>query len=257
MKYTRYIVNSGDSIYKIAKSYNVEMSEIIQLNHLKHPDRIYLGQVLLLPVPDVCAPSIQTPSCSTPLQIPEPTYTYAAWLYEAYAGKDSELTAATTYLYQAVLLDHPDFDALLRPIAYDEVQHLEKLALALRYLRVDPKYGCFRKGLWVDWRSRYVNYSNDLCSLLNSNIEDEAKGHRKYLELAEKIPIPEIQCILTELAADEERHYNLFCQAKQQYCSEESVCPPPASPPPLYTPADNISPCNTYPEPYPKGNDEA
>lgn len=233
MDHARYTVHAGDTIYKIAKAYNVEMAEIIQLNHLKHPDRIYAGQVLLLPVQELREPT-------TSVQIPEPTFTYAKWLYEAYAGKDSELTAITTYLYQAVLLDNPEFDALLRPIAYDEMQHLEKLALALRHLGVDPKYGAFSNGYWVEWRSRFVNYTIDLCDLLDANIADEAKGHRDYLELAEKIPIPEIQCILTEMAADEERHYHLFCQAKAQYCGEYAPCPPPqpCSPPPIYTPIE-------------------
>ncbi|EHQ91906.1 LysM peptidoglycan-binding domain-containing protein [Desulfosporosinus youngiae] len=254
MKHARYIVNPGDSIFKIAKAYNVEMAEIIQLNHLKHPDRIYAGQVLLLPFPESCEPPSGPPAGPTPIQIPEPTYTYAMWLYEAYAGKDSELTAITTYLYQAVLLDRPEFDALLRPIAYDEMQHLEKLALALRHLGVDPKYGSLSNGHWVDWRSRYVNYTSDLCSLLESNMEGEARDHREYLELAQKIPIPEIQCILTEMAADEERHYHLFCQAKQQYCSEGSACPPPpCSPPPLYTPMDEPEPVIVLPGPHEGG----
>jgi len=236
MDYIRYIVNAGDTIYKISKAYNVEMAEIIQLNHLKHPDRIYAGQVLLLPFPEAYEPT----AGPTPIQIPEPTFTYAMWLYEAYAGKDSELTAITTYLYQAVLLDRPEFDTLLRPIAYDEMQHLEKLALALRHLGVDPKYGSLSNGHWVEWRSHFVNYTSDLCLLLDSNIENEARDHREYLELAHRIPIPEIQCILTEIAADEERHYHLFCQAKQQYCSEFSPCPPPppCSPPPIYTPME-------------------
>ncbi|OLN31908.1 LysM peptidoglycan-binding domain-containing protein [Desulfosporosinus metallidurans] len=231
MNYARYVVQPGDTIFKIAKAYNVNMAEIIQINHLKHPDRIYAGQVLLLPVLET-----HEPTCE---EIPEPNFTYALWLYEAYAGKDSELTAITTYLYQAVLLDRPEFDALLRPIAYDEMHHLEKLALALRHLGVDPRYGSLSNGHWVDWRSSFINYTSELCALLDANIEDEAKAHRYYLELAQKIPIPDIQCILTELAADEERHYHLFCQAKQQFCCEAAPYPPPpCSPPPIYTPTE-------------------
>ena len=231
MDYARYTVQPGDTIYKISKAYNVEMADIVQLNQLKHPDRIYAGQILLLPV-------LSTHE-STPQEIPEPNFTYAMWLYEAYAGTDSELSAITTYLYQAVILDRPEFDALLRPIAYEEMQHLEKLALALRHLGVDPRYGSLRSGHWVDWRSRFINYTSELCALLDLNIEDEAKAHRDYLELAQKIPIPEIQCILTEIAADEERHHYLFCQAKQQFCGEcAPPSPPPCSPPPIYTPLE-------------------
>ncbi|KLU64283.1 LysM domain protein [Desulfosporosinus acididurans] len=235
MDYARYVVRAGDTIYKISKAYSVEMSEIIQLNHLKHPDRIYAGQILLLPITKTLEP--------IPGEIPEPNFTYAIWLYDAYAGTDSELTAITTYLYQAVLLDRPEFDALLRPIAYDELRHLEKLALALRHLGVDPRYGALSSGHWVDWRSRFINYTSELCALLDANIEDEAKAHRVYLELANKIPISEIQEILTEIACDEERHYYLFCQAKEQFCSN-CACPPPppCSPDPAYTPTEDPDP---------------
>lgn len=256
MDYARYIVQAGDTIFKIAKAYNVEMAEIIQLNHLKHPDRIYAGQVLLLPVLASPAPPCETiEEAQATHEIPEPNFTYATWLYEAYAGKDSELTGMTTYLYQAVLLDRPEFDALLRPIAYDEMRHLEKLALALRHLGVDPKYGSLKSGHWVDWRSNFINYTSDLCSLLDLNIADEAKAHSEYLELAQKIQIPEIQCILMEIAADEERHYHLFCEAKEQYCGECAPSPtlPPCSPPPLYTPIEPPEDMPNYPGPHDGG----
>jgi rubrerythrin len=241
MDYARYVVQPGDTIFKIAKAYNVEMVEIIHLNHLKHPNRIYPGQVLLLPVLETHEP---TPG-EVSGEIPEPNFTYAMWLYEAYAGTDSELSAITTYLYQAVILDRPEFDALLRPIAYEELQHLEKLALALRHLGVDPRYGSLRSGHWVDWRSRFINYTSELCALLDLDIEDEAKAHRDYLELAQKIPIPEIQCILTEIAADEERHYHLFCQAKQEFCSE---CAPYPSPQQQSSPPSVVAPIADLPE---------
>lgn len=218
MDYARYVVQPGDTIYKIAKAYNVEMSELIQLNHLKHPDRIYPGQILLLPTTDTTQP--------VPGEIPEPNFTYAMWLYEVYAGKDSELSAVTTYLYQAVVLDRPEFDELLRPIAYDELRHLEQLGWALRFLGVDPRYGSFSKGHWVDWRARSLNYTTELCAILDYNMEDEAKAVQHYCELAQKIPVPEIQAILTQIAADEERHYHCFAQAKQQFCGGE-IAPMP------------------------------
>lgn len=221
MDYARYVVQPGDTIYKIAKAYNVEMSDIVNLNHLKHPDRIYPGQVLLLPTLDTAQP--------IPGEIPEPNFTYAMWLYDVYAGKDSELSAVTTYLYQAVVLDRPEFDELLRPIAYDELRHLEQFGWALRFLGVDPRYGSFSKGHWVDWRARFLNYTTELCAILDYNMEDEAKAVQHYCDLAQKIPIPEIQTILTQIAADEERHYYCFAEAKQRFCGCEIV-PLPAAP---------------------------
>jgi Mn-containing catalase len=190
------------------------MSDIIHLNHLKHPDRIYPGQVLLLPTLESSEP--------IPGEIPEPNFTYAMLLYEAYAGKHSELSSVTTYLYQAVVLDRPEFDELLRPIAYDELRHLEQLAWCIRFLGVDPRYGAFSKGLWVDWRSRYLNYTTELCTMLDYNMADERAASRHYSELAVKIPIPEIQAILNRLSAEEEDHYQCFAQAKMLFCSSET-----------------------------------
>ena len=213
MDHARYVVQQGDSIFKIAKNFHVEITDIIQLNQIKHPDRIYPGQLLLLPI-------LET-NGSIMSEIPEPNFTYAVWLYDAYAGKDSELSAITTYLYQAIVLDRPEFDALLRPIAFDEMSHLDLLGKALRDLGVDPRYGSFLKGHWIDWRAHYVDYTIDLCSLLELNIKDEAKAHLHYLELAQKIPIPEIQLILTRMAADEERHCQCFIEAKRQFCSND------------------------------------
>ncbi|HZK55984.1 MAG TPA: LysM peptidoglycan-binding domain-containing protein [Desulfosporosinus sp.] len=260
MDYKKYVVLSGDTIYKIAKACNVEMAEIIQINQLKHPDRIEVGQVLLLPVEASCGPGPEF-ECEEMdhmghmEKLCEPNFTYAMWLYEAYAGKESELTGATTYLYQAVILDRPEFDALLRPIAYDEIRHLEKLAVCLRHLGADPKYGCLKNGKWVDWRSRFVDYTSDLCCILDMNVADEYRDHQKYLELAEKIQIPEIQAILMEIACDEERHYHLFCEAKAQYCGECPPCPilPPCSPPPIFSPVEAPEVLPIYPGPHDGG----
>lgn len=44
-----YVVNSGDTLGKIAKTHNTSVSELMQLNHLKNPDRIDIGQNILLP----------------------------------------------------------------------------------------------------------------------------------------------------------------------------------------------------------------
>ncbi|MFZ3372006.1 MAG: ferritin family protein, partial [Desulfitobacteriaceae bacterium] len=52
---------------------------------------------------------------------------------------------------------------------------------------------------------------------------DETKAHKHYLDLAHKILIPEIQLILTQMAADEERHCQCFAEAKRQFCSKRLI----------------------------------
>lgn len=219
MDYPSYVVQPGDTIYKIANAYHVDMEEIIQLNQLNHPNLIYPGQVLLLPIKE------HHPKPPF-MEIPEPNLTYALWLYDAYAGKDSELSAVTAYLYQAAILDKPEFDALFRPIAYDELRHLEMLGVALHRLGADPRYGAFHEGHWMDWRSRYLDYTKDLCKILEMNMRDEAEDARMYRELAQKILIPEIQEMLLQIACDEDRHCQCFSEAYHQCCPDCIPCPP-------------------------------
>lgn len=47
--YIRYTVKTGDLLWKIAQNHNVEIQEIINLNNMKSPYYIYIGQTLLIP----------------------------------------------------------------------------------------------------------------------------------------------------------------------------------------------------------------
>ena len=46
---TEYIVRSGDSIARVAKRYGISASEIIDLNKLSDPNKLRIGQKLMLP----------------------------------------------------------------------------------------------------------------------------------------------------------------------------------------------------------------
>lgn len=45
-----YTVQSGDTLWKIAKRYHVSLSELINRNRLTNPDLIYPGQIILIKV---------------------------------------------------------------------------------------------------------------------------------------------------------------------------------------------------------------
>ncbi|SET20932.1 DUF3794 and LysM peptidoglycan-binding domain-containing protein [Anaerobranca gottschalkii] len=49
-KVIRYTVVSGDSLWKIARRYNTTIEAILAINHIPNPDRIDVGQVILVPV---------------------------------------------------------------------------------------------------------------------------------------------------------------------------------------------------------------
>lgn len=45
----RYTVQSGDSLFAIAKLNNLDMAQLMQLNGITNPDHVEAGQVLLFP----------------------------------------------------------------------------------------------------------------------------------------------------------------------------------------------------------------
>ena len=45
---TIYVVQKGDTLWKIAKMYNTSVDEIVALNEIENPDNIYPGQKLLI-----------------------------------------------------------------------------------------------------------------------------------------------------------------------------------------------------------------
>ena len=46
---TKYIVEEGDTLWKIAKRFNVKVVDLINLNRLTNPDCIAIGQVIIIP----------------------------------------------------------------------------------------------------------------------------------------------------------------------------------------------------------------
>ena len=45
-----YIVRRGDTLFSIARRFNVSMATLMRINHIVNPNRIYIGQRLLIPV---------------------------------------------------------------------------------------------------------------------------------------------------------------------------------------------------------------
>ena len=45
-----YIVKKGDTLWKIARDYNVTVRQIVNLNNIKNPNLIYIGQRLVIPI---------------------------------------------------------------------------------------------------------------------------------------------------------------------------------------------------------------
>jgi nucleoid-associated protein YgaU len=57
-----YTVKGGDVLSAIARSLGVTVDQIVCFNDLKNPDRLSIGQVLLVPPPDYVCPPKPTPT---------------------------------------------------------------------------------------------------------------------------------------------------------------------------------------------------
>ncbi|MCQ1528237.1 LysM peptidoglycan-binding domain-containing protein [Lutispora saccharofermentans] len=49
---TIYIVKSGDTLWRISRTYNVSIDSIVETNGIKDPNRLIIGQSLVIPTPD-------------------------------------------------------------------------------------------------------------------------------------------------------------------------------------------------------------
>lgn len=47
--YIRYKIKKGDTLYKIARKYNTTVNEIVKINKIQNPNKIYTGETLLIP----------------------------------------------------------------------------------------------------------------------------------------------------------------------------------------------------------------
>lgn len=58
-KEVKYTVKRGDTLYKIANRYGITVNEIVELNNIKNPNLIYVGQILRIPL-DTSTNQMQT-----------------------------------------------------------------------------------------------------------------------------------------------------------------------------------------------------
>jgi LysM repeat protein len=50
---TIYVVRQGDSVYSIANRYGVSPQEVINQNQIENPERLVIGQALVIPVESI------------------------------------------------------------------------------------------------------------------------------------------------------------------------------------------------------------
>jgi LysM repeat protein len=68
-----YVVESGDSLAEIAKRFGVTMSAIMEANNITNPDRVLVGQKLVIPPATTTTKPIPTTSTAPPSTLPATT----------------------------------------------------------------------------------------------------------------------------------------------------------------------------------------
>lgn len=127
-------------------------------------------------------------------------------LYDLYAGRFSELTAITTYSYQAVIVGDEQIQKILQGVAMTEMLHLHKLASAIFFFGGAPVYA----GKYNYFSGSYADYENDLKQIILNNYQAEEQAIYAYKQLASRTQNQSLCELLSRIALDEELHLNLF-----------------------------------------------
>ena len=142
---------------------------------------------LSLPYPEVCGEI-------TPKELGE--------LYDLYAGRFSELTAITSYVYQSIICGDKELCEVLLKISVTEMEHCEMLGKSILVFGADPVFA----GRFNYFTCEYTNYSKDVREFLSENIRSETSARKAYLELGFKTQNQSLRELLTRIAMDEEGH---------------------------------------------------
>lgn len=134
---------------------------------------------------------------------------YAEILLRDYAGKNSELTAITQYLYHSFDNDnnYSKIADILEKISIVEMKHLDVLSKLIIELGGKPVYFTNEFGCW---NSSFVEYGYTLENQLRKDLNDELtaiNNYRKHQEIIEDINIKQI---LEKIISDEEVHVKIL-----------------------------------------------
>jgi len=145
-----------------------------------------------------------------PLECVEPSPEAVRLLLSDYASANSELTAVTSYMYQAAILanPYPAVSKALRKIGIAEMEHLELLAETIIALGGDPQYRSeVRQSCGFDyWTGAFADCSKFVRDILQNDIKAEQCAIEQYYRHADVIPIACVQALLRHIIKEEQQH---------------------------------------------------
>ncbi len=134
-----------------------------------------------------------------------------------FAGKESELTSVTQYIYQYFLLFKDNLtDNIgknLQIISGHETIHFEILAKKLSYAGVDPKLCRFvdkNPNICDYWSGQNINYVKELTNMMISNIKLEEGAIEAYNWMLSVTTDDNLKELVTRILKDEHSHMEYF-----------------------------------------------
>jgi len=164
-----------------------------------------------------CNPCLSRP-CAVNAPYPDtsnacPCESDAALLSFDYAGRVSELTAITGYLFREHMTPGTcaDVAAAFEQIAVVEMCHLDLLGATIAALGACPVYaaGCGQRRM--PWNAAFVDYSTDLCTMLRRSIAEERDAIAQYRAHIPRLCQPCVRALIERIILDEELHVRVFC----------------------------------------------
>lgn len=124
-------------------------------------------------------------------------------------GRDSELSAILTYLYQHFILlsDYPEISRELERVAEVEMRHYSLLSKAIVAFGGDPN---ITNGIGDVWTGRNVNTQKNVRRILQDNIKAEKSAINNYQRAARETNNESLAKLYLRIAEDEALHKTLF-----------------------------------------------
>ena len=133
-------------------------------------------------------------------------------LMPLYCGRNSELTAVNTYLYQSIITREKNAKTseLIECISMCEMKHYRMLAELINMLGLNPFPAILSQRRPNYWNTSYISPSTDIVKFTQDNINAEKNAIKEYRFAISKIKDEGIIELLERIIKDEEHHIMLF-----------------------------------------------
>lgn len=128
-------------------------------------------------------------------------------LQNAVNGKDGEVSAIFTYLFQHIISKDEKISEAMLKMAQDEMEHMEALSHLNYSLGTMPYFVDASNNFFT---TRYVNYETNPNNFLSQDLEGEKIAIKEYLHIIENTDDEKAKSILKEIVEDEKEHVEIL-----------------------------------------------